>query len=115
MTARIYHNPKCSTSRKALEMLRAAGHEPEVIDYQKNPPSRADLAKLIANAGLTPREALRRRNTPYDELGLDNPDLDDDALLDAILDHPILLERPFVTTEKGTRLARPIEKLDEIL
>ena len=111
----IYHNPKCSTSRKALERLRATGQPVEIIDYQKTPPDRATLMRLIADAGLTVRGALRRRNTPYDELGLDDESLTEDALLDSILAHPILLERPFVTTPKGTRLARPPERLDEIL
>lgn len=111
----IYHNPKCSTSRKALERLRATGQPVEVIDYQRTPPDRATLKRLIADAGLTVREALRRRNTPYDELGLGDESLTDDALLDSILAHPILLERPFVTTDKGTRLGRPLERLEEIL
>lgn len=115
MSATIYHNPKCSTSRKALERLRQTGQAVQVIDYQKTPPDRATLRALIADAGLTVRQALRRRNTPYDELGLDDPTLDDEALLDSIRAHPILLERPFVTTARGTRLARPLERLDEIL
>lgn len=111
----IYHNPQCSTSRKALERLQETGQEVRIIDYRKTPPDRATLKRLIAEAGLTVREALRRRNTPYDELGLDDPDLTDDALLDSIMAHPILLERPFVTSDKGTRLCRPLERLEELL
>ena len=111
----IYHNPNCSTSRKALARVQETGQAVTVIDYQKNPPDRAKLARMIREAGLSVCEALRRRNTPYDELGLGDPSLDDGALLDAIAAHPILLERPFVVTPKGTRLARPLERLDEIL
>ena len=115
MAATIYHNPNCSTSRKVLEVLREAGEEPAVVEYLKTPPSRDDLRRLIADAGLTVREALRRRGTPYDELGLDDPALSDDDLLDAIAAHPILLERPFVVTDRGTRLARPAERAFEIM
>ena len=111
----LYHNPKCSTSRKVLTRVQETGQPVRVVDYQQTPPDRATLRRLIADAGLTVRQALRRRNTPYDELGLDDPALDDEALLDAILAHPLLLERPFVTTEKGTRLARPVERVEEIL
>lgn len=111
----IYHNPKCSTSRKVLARLQETGQPVQVVDYQKTPPDRATLRRMIAEAGLTVRGALRRRNTPYDELGLDDPALDDEALLDSVLAHPLLLERPFVTTDKGTRLARPAERVEEIL
>lgn len=111
----IYHNPNCSTSRKVLERLRQTGQQVRVVDYRNTPPDRATLRRLIAEAGLTVREALRRRNTPYDELGLDDDSLGEEALLDSILAHPILLERPFVTTAKGTRLARPPERVEEIL
>ncbi|MRX50704.1 arsenate reductase (glutaredoxin) [Paracoccus sp. S-4012] len=115
MTATIYHNPNCSTSRKVLEMLREAGEEPKVVEYLKAPPPREELRRLFADAGLTVREALRRRGTPYDELGLDDPSLSDEQLLDTIAAHPILLERPFVVTDRGTRLARPVERLHEIM
>lgn len=111
----IYHNPQCSTSRKALARLQETGQAVRVIDYRKTPPDRATVAQLIRDAGLDVRGALRQRNTPYEELGLGDPSLDDGALLDAIAAHPILLERPFVVTPKGTRLARPLERLEEIL
>ena len=111
----IYHNPQCSTSRKALARLQETGQELRVIDYRKTPPDRATLVRMIRDAGLSVREALRQRNTPYEELGLDDPSLDDEALLDAIAAHPTLLQRPFVVTPKGTRLARPPERLEEIL
>jgi len=109
----IYHNPRCSTSRNTLERLRAAGREPEIIEYLKTPPSRDQLAKLISDAGLTPREAVRAKEAVYAELGLEGAS--DAQLLDAMAAHPILINRPFVVTEKGTRLGRPIEAVDEIL
>jgi len=109
----IYHNPKCSTSRKALELLRDNGIEPEVVQYLKTPPSRAQLVEMIKNAGIDVRTAVRKREALYDELGL--ADASDDALLDAMAEHPILIERPFVVTPKGTRLARPIDAVREIL
>jgi arsenate reductase len=109
----IYHNPKCSTSRKALELLRDNGIEPEVVQYLKTPPSRAQLVEMINNAGIDVRTAVRKREALYDELGL--ADASDDALLDAMAEHPILIERPFVVTAKGTRLARPIDAVREIL
>ncbi|MCB9441975.1 MAG: arsenate reductase (glutaredoxin) [Mycolicibacterium sp.] len=111
--ARIYHNPRCSTSRKTLELLRDNGIEPEIVLYLNDPPSRAELAALIADAGVDVRTAVRRKEALYRELRLD--DLDDDALLDAMVANPILIERPFVVTAKGTRLARPIDAVDEIL
>ena len=111
----IYHNPNCSTSRKVLARLQETGQPVTVVDYRNTPPDRDTLRRLIADAGLTVREALRRRNTPYDELGLDDPSLSEEALIDSILAHPILLERPFVATEKGARLARPAERVEEIL
>jgi arsenate reductase len=113
MSAVIYHNPKCSTSRKTLELLRDSGYEPTVIQYLKTPPTRAQLAELIADAGIAVRAAVRKRETPYTELGL--ADASDDELLDALVQHPILIERPFVVTAKGTRLARPIDDVREIL
>ncbi len=109
----IYHNPRCSTSRNTLERLRGAGREPEIIEYLKTPPSREQLAKLISDAGLTPREAVRSKEAAYAELGLDGAT--DAQLLDAMAANPILINRPFVVTEKGTRLGRPIEAVDEIL
>ncbi|MBP1816922.1 arsenate reductase (glutaredoxin) [Mycobacterium sp. OAE908] len=109
----IYHNPKCSTSRKTLELLRDNGIEPEVVQYLKTPPSRAELVKMINDAGIDVRTAVRKREALYDELGL--ADASDDELLDAMAEHPILIERPFVVTAKGTRLARPIDAVREIL
>lgn len=109
----IYHNPRCSTSRNTLQRLRDKGLEPEIVEYLKTPPTRSQLAKLISDAGLTPREAVRAKETVYTELGLEQAT--DDQLLDAMAENPILINRPFVVTEKGTRLARPIEAVDEIL
>jgi arsenate reductase len=109
----IYHNPKCSTSRKTLDLLRDSGIEPEVVQYLKTPPSRAELVKMIKDAGINVRTAVRKREALYDELGL--ADASDDELLDAMAEHPILIERPFVVTPKGTRLARPIDAVREIL
>ena len=115
MKATIWHNPACGTSRNVLALLREAGVEPEVIDYLHHPPTRARLIEMIRAAGLTVREALRQRGTPYEELGLGDPALTDDQLLDAMLAHPILINRPFVVTAKGTRLCRPAETVREIL
>ncbi|MVA78538.1 arsenate reductase (glutaredoxin) [Agrobacterium vitis] len=115
MNATIYHNPECGTSRNTLAMIRNAGIEPQVIEYLTNPPTRAELARMIADAGLSVREAIREKGTPYAQLGLDNPDLTDVQLLDAMLEHPILINRPFVITPLGTRLARPSERVLEIL
>lgn len=111
--ATIYHNPRCSTSRKTLELLRNKGIEPEVVQYLKTPPSRAELADLIAEAGIEVRAAVRKREALYAELNL--ADASDDELLDALAEHPVLIERPFVVTPKGTRLARPIDAVREIL
>jgi arsenate reductase len=113
--ATIYHNPKCATSRKVLGMIRDAGIEPHVIEYLKTPPSRAELVDLLRRMGMTPRALLRRRGTPYDELGLDDPGKSDAALIDAMLAHPILIERPIVVGAGGVRLCRPVEKLREAL
>ena len=113
MPARIYHNPKCSTSRKTLELLRDNGIEPEVVQYLKTPPTRAELARMISDAGIDVRTAVRKRESLYAELNL--ADASDDQLLDAMAQHPILIERPWVVTAKGTRLARPIENVTEIL
>ncbi|WP_430513156.1 arsenate reductase (glutaredoxin) [Pannonibacter phragmitetus] len=115
MDATIYHNPACGTSRNTLEMIRNAGIEPTVIEYLKTPPAREELAAMIAAAGLTVRGALREKGTPYEEMGLGNPDLDDTALLDAMMREPILINRPFVITPLGTRLCRPSEVVLEIL
>ncbi|OAI83044.1 arsenate reductase (glutaredoxin) [Agrobacterium pusense] len=115
MDVTIYHNPACGTSRNTLEMIRNAGIEPTVIEYLKNPPTRSQLVKMIAGAGLTVRGAIREKGTPYAELGLDNPELSDDQLLDAMLKDPILINRPFVITPMGTRLSRPSEVVLEIL
>ncbi|KSV69374.1 arsenate reductase [Sinorhizobium sp. GL2] len=115
MDATIYHNPACGTSRNTLEMIRAAGIEPDIIEYLKSPPSRDELAKLISDAGLTVRQAIREKGTPYAVLGLDDPNLTDDQLLDAMLKDPILINRPFVVTSLGTRLARPSEAVLDIL
>lgn len=113
MDATIYHNPRCSTSRKALDRLREEGIEPSVVKYLDEVPSRAQLKTLISDAGLTVREAVRTREAEYSELGL--ADASDDELLDAMVEHPKLIQRPFVVTAKGTRMARPLESLDEIL
>ncbi|MCZ7931173.1 arsenate reductase (glutaredoxin) [Agrobacterium leguminum] len=115
MDATIYHNPSCGTSRNTLALIRAAGIEPTVIEYLREPPTREKLAGMIADAGLTVREAMREKGTPYAELGLDNPDLTDDQLLDAMMETPILINRPFVVTPLGTRLARPSEAVLDIL
>ncbi len=109
----IYHNPRCTTSRKTLDLLRDNGIEPTVIQYLKTPPSRAQLVKMINDAGIDVRKAVRKREALYDELNL--ADASDDELLDAMVEHPILIERPFVVTPKGTRLARPIDAVREIL
>lgn len=115
MPITIYHNQNCGTSRKVLARLRELGHDPQVIEYLKAPPSRAEMRRLLSDMGMNPRDILRRKGTPYDELGLENPALTDDQLLDALAAHPILMERPVVTTAKGTRVCRPAERLDEIL
>jgi arsenate reductase len=115
MAVTIWHNPKCATSRKVLEMIRQKGVEPEIVEYVKTPPSGADIKTVLKEAGLTPRELLRRKGTPYDELGLDDPKLSDAALIAAMAKHPILIERPVVRSQKGTRLCRPPERVREIL
>jgi arsenate reductase len=111
----IYHNPNCSTSRKVLGLLREAGLAPQVIEYLKTPPTRAELVSLLERMGKTPRQILRRKGTPYDELGLGDPAKSDDALIDAILAHPILLERPVVVTPRGVRLCRPVEEVAALI
>ncbi len=111
----IFHNPACSKSRAALAGIRAAGLEPRVVEYLKTPPSRAEVQALLAAAGLAPRQAMRTKDELFRSLGLNDPALSDDQLLDAIAAHPALLERPFVVTRRGTRLCRPTELLQEIL
>jgi arsenate reductase len=111
----IYHNPACGTSRNTLALIRNAGLEPHVIEYLKTPPSRAMLVQLMARAGLTPRQLLREKGTPYAELGLDDEALSDGALVDAMLEHPILINRPLVVTPLGVRLCRPSEAVLDIL
>ncbi len=115
MDITIYHNPKCGTSRNTLALIRNTGAEPRIVDYLATPPTRAQLVEMIFRAGLTVRQAIREKGTPYAELGLDNPDLQDDALLDAMLAHPILINRPFVVTPQGVRLCRPSELVLDIL
>ncbi|MCW0370590.1 arsenate reductase (glutaredoxin) [Xanthomonas sacchari] len=114
-TIMIYHNPACGTSRNVLGLIRNSGIEPTVIEYLKTPPDRATLQTLAAASGLPLRDLIRQKGTPYAELGLDDPTLDDDALLEAILQHPILLNRPIVVSPLGTRLCRPSETVLEIL
>lgn len=111
----IYHNPDCGTSRNTLAMIRQSGVKPEVIEYLKHPPARQRLAELISAAGLTVRQAIRQKDTPYDALGLSDTSLSDDALLDAMMAHPILINRPFVVTSRGVRLCRPSELVLDIL
>ncbi|WP_037282309.1 arsenate reductase (glutaredoxin) [Rubellimicrobium mesophilum] len=115
MTVTIYHNPACGTSRNTLAMIRASGEEPVVVEYLDHPPSRERLVALIAAMGIAPRDLLRRKGTPYDDLGLDESGLGDDILIDAMLAHPILIERPIVETPKGTRLCRPSEVVLDLL
>jgi arsenate reductase len=115
MSVTIFHNPECGTSRNTLAMIRQSGVEPVVIDYRATPPTRQYLGWLIAQAGLTVRAALRQKDTPYDALGLADPALSDDALLDAMMAHPILINRPFVVTPRGVRLCRPSELVLDIL
>ena len=115
MTVTIYHNPACGTSRNTLAMIRASGVESEVIEYVKTPPSRERLVSLINAMGVDVRAVIREKGTPYAELGLANPNLSDDALIDAMLQHPILINRPIVVTAKGVKLCRPSELVLEIL
>lgn len=115
MTVTIYHNPACGTSRNTLALIRESGEEPVVIEYLKTPPDRATLADLIRRMNVPVRDVLRRKGTPYDELGLDDPTLSDDALLDAMMAHPILINRPIVVTARGVKLCRPSETVRDIL
>ena len=111
----IYHNPQCGTSRNVLALIRNTGVEPEVIDYLKNPPSRDKLRELLTQMGISVRALLRQKGTPFDELGLGDESLTDDALLDAIAAHPILMNRPVVVSPLGTRLCRPSEVVLDML
>ena len=111
----IYHNPACGTSRNTLAMIRNAGIEPHVVEYLKTPPCRAMLERLIARMGIAPRDLLREKGTPYAELGLGEATLSDEALIDAMLEHPILINRPIVVTEHGVKLCRPSEAVLDIL
>jgi len=115
MTITIYHNPACGTSRNTLAMIVQSGVEPQIIEYLKTPPSREKLVQLIGESGLSVREVLRKKGTPYDELGLEDQNLEDEQLIDFMMAHPVLINRPFVVTEKGTRLCRPCEVVLEIL
>jgi arsenate reductase len=115
MNVTIYHNPACGTSRNTLDLIRHAGIEPTVIEYLTTPPSKEELAQMIADAGLTVREVIREKGTPYAELGLADPALSDDQLLDAMVATPILINRPLVVTDMGTRLCRPSEVVLDIL
>jgi arsenate reductase (glutaredoxin) len=111
----IYHNPDCGTSRNTLAMIRKAGIEPHVIEYLKTPPSRALLRQLVGRMGISVRDLLREKGTPFAELGLADPSLNDDALLDAMLKHPILINRPIVVTPNGVKLCRPSERVLDLL
>lgn len=115
MTATIYHNPGCGTSRNVLAMIRQSGVEPAVIEYLKNPPTRERLKELVAAMGVPVRALLRRKGAPYDELALDDPKWTDDQLLDFMMAHPILINRPIVVTPKGVKLCRPSETVLDIL
>ncbi|KFL90020.1 Arsenate reductase [Acetobacter malorum] len=115
MTVTIYHNPTCGTSRNVLALIRNAGIAPAIIEYLKTPPSRAELVDLIARMGVPVRAILREKGTPFHELGLDNPALTDDALIDAMITHPILINRPIVVTPLGVALCRPSETVLDIL
>jgi arsenate reductase len=115
MSITIYHNPACGTSRNTLAMIRQSGEEPIVIEYLKNPPSREKLVDLIAEMNIPVRDLLREKDTPYHELGLDDPKWSDDQLIDFMMQHPILINRPIVVTDKGVRLCRPSEVVLDIL
>jgi len=111
----IYHNPDCGTSRNTLAMIRAAGIEPTIIEYLKTPPTRARLVELIAQMGISVRDLLRQKGTPFDELGLDDPKWADDELIDFMMTHPILINRPIVVSDRGVKLCRPSEVVFELL
>ena len=111
----IFHNPNCGTSRNTLAIMKASGEQPEVVEYLKNPPTREELVTLLAKMNLSPRELLRSKEALNDELGLDNPALSDDQIIDAMIAHPILINRPVVVTDKGAALCRPSERVFELL
>lgn len=111
----IFHNPKCGTSRNTLAIIKASGEEPEVIEYLKDTPSREYLSELLAQMQISPRELLRSKEAINDELGLDDPALSDDQIIDAMMAHPILINRPIVVTDKGAALCRPSERVFELL
>ena len=115
MTSLIFHNPKCGTSRNTLAIMKASGENPEVIEYLKTPPSRDYLVELLAKMQISPRDLLRSKEPINDELGLDNPELSDDQIIDAMIAHPILINRPIVVTNKGAALCRPSERVFELL
>ncbi|WP_367110501.1 arsenate reductase (glutaredoxin) [uncultured Psychrobacter sp.] len=115
MTSYIFHNPNCGTSRNTLAIIKASGEQPEVVEYLKNPPSRDELVALLAKMNISPRELLRSKEAINDELGLDNPELSDDEIIDAMIAHPILINRPIVVTDKGAALCRPSERVFELL
>ena len=115
MNVTIYHNPLCGTSRKTLEIIRENGFEPTVVEYLKAPPTRAELKSLYEEAGISPRDGLRAKEALAENLGLNRPDVSDDEILDAMMEHPILINRPLVATDKGVRLCRPQELVREIL
>ena len=115
MTITIYHNPACGTSRNVLAMIRNSGEEPQIIEYLTSPPSREELAELIRRMGIAPRDLLRRKGTPYDALGLDDPKFTNDALIDLMVEQPILINRPIVITPLGVKLCRPSEVVLDIL
>ena len=115
MDIKIFHNSRCGTSRTTLGLIRDAGHEPEVVNYLETPPAREQLREMIARAGLSVREAVRSKEAVFTELGLDAPGVDDEALLDAMVAQPVLINRPFVITPKGVRLCRPAELVNDIL
>ena len=115
MNVTIYHNPLCGTSRKTLEIIRETGSEPKVIEYLKAPPTREELRQMYERAGISPREGLRAKEPIASELGLTRPDVTDDEILDAMMEHPILINRPLVVTDKGVRLCRPQDLVREIL
>jgi arsenate reductase len=115
MTVTIWHNPNCGTSRKVLAAIRGKGIEPRVIEYLKDPPTAAEIRAVLKEMGIGARELLRRRGTPYDDLGLGSESWTDSQIITAMTEHPLLIERPVVRTRKGTRLCRPAERLEEIL
>ena len=115
MTTTIFHNPRCSTSRNALALIQASGETPEVVEYLKTPPSREYLVELLNKMQMSPRELMRSKEAVFTELGLDNPEVSDDKLIDAMIDNPILINRPIVVTEKGAVLCRPLERIFEVL